>query len=116
MQNQMDAQKTQFEQQDFDNEMAGAMFQNQVRGQELDEAAFLRSQPFNEFTAMMNGTEVSSPNFSGPTVAPSVSGAPIYQAGQDSYQTQYNVWKSKMDQVAKMWETLGNTISGVIPG
>lgn len=111
LQNQLELSAGTFEntaaQQGFDQEMANALLANQSRGAELDEAAYLRALPFNEFQAMQSGTEVTPPNFSGPTVAPGVQGAPIYQAGQDEYAAQYNRYAQEMARLNSLWNTIG---------
>lgn len=95
-------------QQDFDQQMQQAMLANSSRGAEIDEAAYLRSLPFNEFSAITQGTQPTQPNFSGPTVAPGISGAPIYNAGQDAYASAYNNYAQEMNQLNELWSTLGN--------
>jgi hypothetical protein len=117
LQNQLEMQSASFGntagQQGFDQEMANAVLANQSRGQELDEAAYLRSLPFNEFSAITGGQQVTPPNFSGPTVAPGVQGAPIYQAGQDAYTAQFNNYAQQMQRLNDLWKTIGNVGSSV---
>jgi hypothetical protein len=123
LQNQLELQSGTFQnaagQQGFDQDLTNAMLANQSRGQEMDEAAFLRSLPFNEFSAMTQGTQVTPPNFSGPTVAPGIQGAPIYQAGQDTHQAQYNNWVQRMNQLNEMWGNIssvaGSAVSAMSP-
>lgn len=44
---------------------SNAALQNQARQQYIQEAASIRNQPLNEISALISGTQVSSPTFSG---------------------------------------------------
>lgn len=49
----------------FDQNLANANLQNQGRNQYINESNYLRNQPLNELTAIRNGSQVTSPQFSG---------------------------------------------------
>lgn len=51
------------EMQAFNAEMARGGFQNQKRGQYMNEKFALRNQPLNETTALLSGSQVNMPNF-----------------------------------------------------
>lgn len=112
LQNSMNAQVAQFgntaQQQGFDQNMENAVLANQSRDKQMDEAAFLRELPFNEFQAMTNGSQITPPNFSGPTVSPGVGAAPTYQAGQDQYTAAYNNYAQQMAALNQLWSSIGN--------
>jgi len=70
--------------QDFANLNTATANANNLRGQQLQERQTLRTEPLNEISALMSGSQVSVPQFS-PYNAPSVAGTPIGQYIQDNY-------------------------------
>lgn len=82
--------------QDFNQAASRATFNNQAAGQSLQQTLALRNQPINEITALMNGGQVSMPQFQGYNAA-QVQGTPIGQymynsaaIDQSNYQAQAN--------------------------
>lgn len=69
---------------DFANQNTATANANNLRGQELQERTNLRTQPLNEISALMSGSQVSVPQFQ-PYNAPSVAGTPIGQYITDNY-------------------------------
>jgi hypothetical protein len=98
--------QNQMESQQFDQGLQNAILANTGRAAEMDEAAFERNLPFNEMAALSGG--ISPGSFGGPTVAPGVQGAPVYQAGQDQYQAEYNRYAQEMQKLNSLWSTIGN--------
>lgn len=97
--------ENQMKSQEFDQGLQNAILANTGRAAEMDEAAFKRNLPYNEMSALLAG--VSPGAFGGPTVAPGVQGAPMYQAGQDQYQAEYNRYAQEMSRLNSLWQVLG---------
>lgn len=70
--------------QGFQNQNVATANANNLRGSELTERQNLRTEPLNEISALMSGSQVSVPQFQ-PYNAPSVAGTPIGQYIQDNY-------------------------------
>ena len=81
-------------QQDVQNAFANANLANASRSQGLNEQAQLQQIPLNQLLAMMNGTQVNSPQFQ-PVTPTNIQPAPVFaateaqnQAAQQQYQNQ----------------------------
>ena len=62
--------------------------QNQLRGNSLQEQAFLRSLPLNELNALRSGSQVQMPEFPGYTQQATTAGPDLMGAAQNTYQSQ----------------------------
>lgn len=96
--NMMDAQafNNQTAQQGFANQMGQYDAQNAARATALNEMFALRNQPINEIVALLNGSQVQSPQFNinQPASMPYVDNAALinqnYQQRYNNYLNQYN--------------------------
>lgn len=68
-----------------------------ARERAIQEAAFLRSQPLNEITALMSGGQVTAPQFS-PTPQTGVNPTDVLGATNMAYQGQLNNYNQQMGQ------------------
>jgi hypothetical protein len=75
----------QTQQQNISNAFQNAGLQNSVRSAGLNERAQLRQMPLNEIMAVLSGTQVNQPNFTGPNQTSGWAPPNVYQAGQDQY-------------------------------
>lgn len=66
------------------------------RGQAVQEALTERNQPINEITAILNGSQVSQPNFIN-TPNASVAGVDYSGLVRDDYNARMQAWKAKSD-------------------
>jgi hypothetical protein len=73
--------------QDFSQGLQRAQFGNQAQQQQLAQDLTLRSQPLNEITALMSGSQIQLPQFTGYTPS-QVAPAPTFAATQAGYQGQ----------------------------
>lgn len=87
-------------QQDIQNAFSNANLTNTSRSQGLNEAAQLRQMPLNELLAMLNGTQVNSPQF-GQIASTNIQPTPVLQgvedqtaANQAAYATQQSGFNS----------------------
>lgn len=62
--------------------------QNQLRGNALQEQAYLRSLPLNELNALRSGSQVQMPEFPGYTQQATTAGPDLMGAAQNTYQSQ----------------------------
>lgn len=88
-------------------ERARGAFNQNIRNQALQERFAVRNQPINEITALMNGGQVSMPQFpqfNAPTVAPTPIGDYIYKSASMDQQAARDQAQSN----AQMWGTIGN--------
>ena len=68
----------------YTQQMQYAQFGDTQRGQQFAETAALRNQPINEITALMSGSQVTTPSFQGYN-APNVATTPIGGYIQDNF-------------------------------
>jgi hypothetical protein len=73
--------------QDFSQALQRAQFGNQAQQQQLAQDLTLRSQPLNEITGLMSGSQIQLPQFTGYTPS-QVAPAPTFAATQAGYQGQ----------------------------
>jgi hypothetical protein len=73
--------------QNFNQQLQAAQFENMAQQQAMQQALGLRNQPINEIAALMSGSQIQLPQFSGyqPT---QVQAAPLFNATQAQYQGQ----------------------------
>lgn len=73
-------------------------FQNQQRGASLDESAYLRSLPLNEYNALISGAQVTNPSFGNTGSAASPAPAPVFAAGQAQNQSAMDLYNQQTAQ------------------
>ena len=86
----------------------------QARQQSLQEQTALRELPLNEISALMSGSQVSSPNFQqfqGSQVTPS----PIFGAAQAQNQASYDAYNAKMGGYNNMMSGLFSLGASAMP-
>jgi hypothetical protein len=95
-------------QQDIQNAFSNASLTNSSRQQGLNEAAQLRQMPLNELLAMLNGTQINSPQFQ-PVAGANIQPAPLFQAAQaqgaadqQGYQNQMGGWNSLLSGLGSL--------------
>lgn len=82
--------------QGLSDSIAAGNFQNQSRGSAMDEAAYLRQLPLNEYIALMSSAQVQNPNFRN---TPSVAGpaaAPVFAGAQAQNQSALDIYNSQV--------------------
>lgn len=96
---------------DVSNQLAqqGATFGNQASAQQLQQILALRNQPINEITALMNGGQVSMPQFAGYN-APQIAGSSI---GQNIYNTSAIQQQQYQSQVQQQQAQQSAALSGL---
>jgi hypothetical protein len=107
----------QVEAQRFADAITGGNFQNQQRGAAIDEAAFLRSLPLNEYNALITGSQVTNPSFANTPSVASPAPAPVFagaQAGQQDAQDLYNQQIATNNQNAQAGIGAAATIAAAI--
>lgn len=89
--NQTEAQK-------FQDALTGGNFQNTQRGAALDEAAYLRSLPLNEYNALSTGAQVTNPSFRGTGQVQGPAAAPVFAGAQAQGQSAIDLYNAQMAQ------------------
>ena len=80
----------------------------QGRGQAFSEALATRAAPINEITALLSGSQVTSPaQMSGPTPGVGVAGTDYSGLVQQNYQNQVNAYNAKMGGIGGLFGTVG---------
>lgn len=85
------------QQQGFNQGLQGAQFGNTATQQALAQALALRSQPINEITALMSGSQVQNPQFA-PYQGQAVTPAPLFGATQAQGQWDMNQYNQEVAQ------------------
>lgn len=80
--------------QGFNQALQGGQFGNTAQQQALAQALQLRSQPLNEITALMSGSQIQNPQFQGYTGA-NVAPAPLMTAAQAQGQAGTNLYNAQ---------------------
>ena len=100
---------TQYENQLFNQGLAGNQFGNQARAQGIQEEAYQRSLPLNELNALRSGAQVQAPQFTQYNNAGSVQAAPIFQgavaqgnANQQAYANQVGAYNNQQQGYAQL--------------
>jgi hypothetical protein len=84
--------------QQLSDAIASGNFQNQARGSYLDEQAYLRNLPLNEYNALISGSQVTNPAFAN---TPQVNGpapAPVFAGAQAQNQSALDLYNSQIAQ------------------
>lgn len=76
--------------------IASGNFQNQSRGANLDEQAFMRSLPLNEYNALISGAQVTNPSFSNAPGVAAPAPAPVFAAGQQQNQNAIDLYNQQV--------------------
>jgi hypothetical protein len=92
--------------QNYNQQLGMAQFSNTAQDQSLAQQLAIRNQPLNEITGLMSGSQIQMPQFQGYNGA-NIAAAPIYQAGQDTFQGQ-------MDQYGIRQQAKNNLTSGLM--
>ena len=82
--------------QQFNDALTAGNFQNQARGSAMDEQAYLRAQPLNEYNSLMTGAQVTNPSFRQTGQVAPVSAAPVFAAGQAQAQNAMDLYNAQM--------------------
>jgi hypothetical protein len=86
--------------------------QNQLRGNALQEQAFLRSLPLNELNALRSGSQVQMPQFSGYAQQATTGGADILGATQMGYQSALGAANAQNAAAAQQGSGIGGLLGG----
>ena len=84
-------------QQNYNMDMQGANYANQIRQQQIAEAQGQRGQSLNEMNALLSGGQVANPSMPGFSQASAAAPAPIYQAAAD---------QGSVDAASSPWNAL----------
>lgn len=82
--------------QQFSDQVTAGNFQNQQRGASLDEAAFLRNLPLNEYNALISGVQVQNPNFANTPQVASPAAAPVFAGAQAQNQSALDMYNQQV--------------------
>lgn len=86
----------QAEAQTFADRIAGGNFQNTQRGAAIDEAAYMRNEPLNLYSALASGSQVTQPQFRGTGQAQGPAAAPTFAATQASDQRAIDLYNAQL--------------------
>ncbi len=82
--------------QGLQDRIAQGNFANTQRGAEIDEAAYLRSLPLNEYAALTSGTQVTNPSFRGTGQVQGPAAAPVFAGAQAQGQSAIDLYNAQM--------------------
>jgi hypothetical protein len=85
-------------QQGYADAITGGNFQNQARGASMDEQAYLRSLPLNEYNALVSGTQVTNPQFGNTPGVNSPAPAPVFAGAQAQNQSAIDLYNQQVAQ------------------
>lgn len=88
--------------QNFNQTLQAAQFQNQQRQQQLSEMMQQRGFSLNEINAILNGTQVSMPQFGGYNQAAASQNVDYSGAGRDQYSASMDAYNAKQAQQGQM--------------
>lgn len=86
----------QVESQGLQDRIARGNFANTQRGAAIDEAAYLRSLPLNEFSALTSGSQVTNPTFRGTGQVQGPAAAPVFAGAQAQGQSAIDLYNAQM--------------------
>ena len=86
----------QTEAQRFNDRVTSGNFANTQRGAEIDEAAYLRSLPLNEYSALASGSQVTNPSFRGTGQVQGPAAAPVFAGAQAQGQSAIDLYNAQM--------------------
>lgn len=92
------ANNNQVESQKFQDAITGGNFQNTQRGAAMDEAAYLRSLPLNEYNALSTGAQVTNPTFRPTGTVQGPAAAPVFAGAQAQGQSAIDLYNAQMAQ------------------
>jgi hypothetical protein len=84
--------------QGLQDRIAQGNFANTQRGAAIDEAAYLRSLPLNEYTALASGSQVTNPSFRGTGQVQGPAAAPVFAGAQAQGQSAIDLYNAQMAQ------------------
>lgn len=102
------------QQNQFQRGLASAQFGNSARGQALQEAEFLRTEPLNMLNALRSGNQVSLPQFGNVAGGAQIGAAPIYQAASDQYAAAMQRYQAQQNSMGGLMSGLGSLGSAAI--
>jgi hypothetical protein len=76
--------------------IAAGNFQNQARGASLDEQAFMRSLPLNEYNALISGAQVTNPSFANTPGVASPAPAPMFAGAEAQNQSAMDLYNQQV--------------------
>ncbi len=82
--------------QGLQDRIAQGNFANTQRGAAIDEAAYLRSLPLNEFSALTSGSQVTNPSFRGTGQVQGPAAAPVFAGAQAQGQSAIDLYNAQM--------------------
>lgn len=82
--------------QGLQDRIAQGNFANTQRGAAIDEAAYLRSLPLNEYTALTSGSQVTNPSFRGTGQVQGPAAAPVFAGAQAQGQSAIDLYNTQM--------------------
>lgn len=94
----------------FNQQLAAANFNNSNRSGALEEAAFLRSLPLNELSALMSGTQLAGPKFTN-TPQPGVNGVDYTGLVNQQYQAKAQAHQGMLGGLGG----IGSALIGMLP-
>lgn len=97
--------------QNFGMMQSAADFQNQVRGQQMQEAQNLRNMPLNELNAFMSGQQVQGPQFQQFGQSRSSGGTDFSGAQNQAYNNQLDAYNAKQQQSQGLMSGIGGIAS-----
>lgn len=86
----------QVEGQRFNDRVTAGNFANTQRGAAIDEAAYLRSLPLNEYAALTSGSQVTNPSFRGTGQVQGPAAAPVFAGAQAQGQSAIDLYNAQM--------------------
>ncbi len=86
----------QVESQGLQDRIAQGNFANTQRGAAIDEAAYLRSLPLNEYAALTSGSQVTNPSFRGTGQVQGPAAAPVFAGAQAQGQSAIDLYNAQM--------------------
>lgn len=94
--------------QNFQQQLAMSQYQNQLRQQQLQEMIQQRGFSLNEMQALLNGQQVSMPQFGGYSQAGVAEGADLMGAAKAQYSASMDQYNAKQAQTAGLMQGLGS--------
>ena len=102
------------EAQSFLDQIAAGNFQNKQRGAAIDEEAYLRNLPLNEYNALATGAQVTNPRFADTQAVQGPAAAPTFAATQAQDQRAIDLYNAQLAQQGSAWGGLGALGGGLL--
>jgi len=98
----------------FNQGLAGSQFQNQARGQAIQEADYFKNQPLNMLNALRSGNQTTMPQFGNVSGGAQIQAAPVYQAANDQYSAALKQYQTDMAGSTALLSGLGSLGSAAV--